>query len=245
MVIYYGIVKHIHNEYYTGILKTGKPQHFFQIHLPDLVISWKSRAGITFFYWLNRSCWSFQWRECFSLIWSFLAALEIRQIISDQILFGVGVGREQITCIHSLVRAERCPCGLMIGRCFLCCICREKGANQNKIDFDSAHLSPVKRLEKPRFGLARKKSPKTYCRVSAIFNQLFFQAAAVLSFALRKWGNYFYQLQWMPRYVISMFFWKRFLVWQKGSNHIRLKKKKKGLHIFLATEISFCDFPYL
>lgn len=139
----------------------------------------------------------------------------------------MGGGREQITCIHSLVRAKRCPCGLMIGRCFLCCICREKGANQNKLDFDSAHLSPVKRLEKPMFGLARKKSPKTYCRVSAIFNQLFFQAAAVLSFALRKWGNYFYQLQWMPRYVISMCFWKLFLVWQKGSNHIRLKKKKR------------------
>lgn len=48
------------------------------------------------------------------------------------------------------------------------------------------NISRVKRLENMCLVWQGRNLPKTYCRMSALFNQLFFQAAVTLYLALQK-----------------------------------------------------------
>lgn len=56
-----------------------------------------------------------------------------------------GSGREEVACIHCLVRAETYPCGFMDATTFPvetdCCIWKEKGTNQ-KTSTSTMHISP-------------------------------------------------------------------------------------------------------
>lgn len=153
VAIYYGIMKHVHDEYYTGMSKTVKnqpnylPPHF--LHVPPTTFGHYCEIQNQVFLQSDMRSLKFSLKEKLFPHHHFLVALEISQIFYVQILFGE-TGGESLPA--SIVSSEVKHASVAYGWDIISSGDRlfhpeRKRCKSKNLNFDNAHLSPIKVLE--------------------------------------------------------------------------------------------------